>query len=60
MACTDDESSTEIEITPKMVEAGLEWLYAYRPDSSLEHDKETIKQIIQSALANRPQSCRAA
>jgi hypothetical protein len=40
----------EIEITPEMIEAGLEWLYAYNPDTT--DGKDTVRQIIRAALAN--------
>ena len=44
----------EIEITPEMVEAGLEWLYTYNPDFSDE--QLTVREIIRAALAKMPQS----
>jgi hypothetical protein len=47
------DSQDEIKITPEMIEAGLEWLYAYDPESS--DPRATIRFIIQAALANRPQ-----
>lgn len=37
------------EITPEMIDAGLEWLYAYNPDGS--DGRETVRQIIKAALA---------
>lgn len=52
MPCAGEESSAdEIEITPAMIEAGLEWLYAYNPERSLDHDRDTVKNIIKAALA---------
>jgi hypothetical protein len=47
------DSQDEIKITPEMIEAGLEWLYGYDPESS--DPRATIRFIIQAALANRPQ-----
>ena len=48
----------EIEITPSMIDVGLVWLYAYNPDRSLDHDRETVSGIIKSALANLPPHLR--
>jgi hypothetical protein len=38
------------EITPDLIEAALEILYAYNPDSS--DGRSTVKEIIQLVLAN--------
>jgi hypothetical protein len=38
------------EITAEMVEAGLEWLYAYNSDTD---GRATVEAIIRSALASR-------
>ena len=43
----------EIKITPEMIEAALEWLYAYNPDFS--DGREIVRGIIQAALANSVQ-----
>jgi hypothetical protein len=39
----------DIEITPEMVEAGLEWLYAYNPEAS--DGRDIVRDIIRAALA---------
>ena len=44
-----EAGAPEIEVTAAMIEAGLEWLYAYDPDRS--DGRETIKHIIRAALA---------
>jgi len=41
------------EITDEMIEAGLEWLYAYSPDFS--DGREIVRGIIRAALANSVQ-----
>jgi hypothetical protein len=43
----------EIEITPEMIEAGLEYLWLY--DYLVDDPKKTLESIIKAALANRPQ-----
>jgi hypothetical protein len=45
-----EAGAPEIEITPAMVEAGLEWLYAWSPDAN--NGRETVTRIIECALAN--------
>jgi hypothetical protein len=43
--------ANEIEVTPEMIEAGVEyvWMYDYRIDDP----KKTVENIIKAALANR-------
>lgn len=45
----DKVSESEIEVTPEMIEAGLEWLYAYNPDST--DGRDIVREIIRAALA---------
>jgi hypothetical protein len=40
----------EVEVTPEMIEDGLVWLYAFNPEMS--DGKDTVREIIKSALAN--------
>jgi hypothetical protein len=45
-----EAGAPEIEVTPAMIEAGLEWLYAWSPDAS--DGRETVTKIIEGALAS--------
>ena len=44
--------SEEFELTPEMVEAGLEWLYAYTPGWT--NGPATAEALIRAALATQP------
>jgi hypothetical protein len=52
-AAKSREAQTGQQITPAMIEAGLEWLYTYNPDSS--HARKIVEEIIRAALANQSQ-----
>ena len=44
------QSPTEIEITPEMIDAGLEHLYRYHHDRGV-NDEDTVKFIFQAMLS---------
>lgn len=50
------QAGDEIEVTPEMIEAGLEWLYAYSADAT--DGRDTVREIIRAALAILLLECR--